>query len=217
VRSGAWHCDLSSTPTTTAFPGGFTYSPATSRTLASSSGPAENLKPSLRRGCRQNRRHTRVMESWLTGIFLLRPSQSASRLDDQCVIPCFCSDSGGGVTVTARISHTVCSVSTVTGPPPRRASCRPASPRSAYCRRHLITAGSEHPVRPAISAPVRPPAASRMIRARSTTRAGAPFDRARRSSSARSASGTIRTRTRSGIRHCRAFPRKHKERHASNH
>ena len=45
-----------------------------------------------------------------------------------------------------------------------------------------------------------------------------PFDRVRRSSSARSASGTIRTRTRLGMRHSPfMFPRKHKGRHASDH
>ena len=69
VRSSAWHCDFSSTHTTTAFSGGFRYSPTTSPTLASSSGSVDNLNPPDRCGCRQNRRHTRVMESWLTGIF----------------------------------------------------------------------------------------------------------------------------------------------------
>jgi hypothetical protein len=47
----------------------------------------ENLKPSVRCGCRQNRRHSRAIESWLTLIFLVRASQAASRRADQCVIP----------------------------------------------------------------------------------------------------------------------------------
>jgi hypothetical protein len=203
--------------TTTAFCGGARYRPTTSPTVASSCGSVENLNPSVRCGCRPYRCHTRITLSWLTCSLLDRFSQSASRRADQCVVPCACSDSGGGVRVTARISQTVSSVSTVTGPPPRGASCSPASPRSPYCRRHLITVGSVHPARWAISAPVRPSAASRTIRARSTTRAGAPFDRARRSSSARSASGTTKTRTRLGMRHCPAFPRKHKVKHASDH
>jgi hypothetical protein len=38
-----------------------------------------------------------------------------------------------------------------------------------------------------------------------------------RTPAAGSASGTIRARTRLGIRHCPAFPRKHKEKHSSNH
>ena len=67
-----------------------------------------------------------------------------------------------------------------------------------------MTVGSVHPVRSPICAPVSPSAASSTILARSTTRAGAPFARARRSSPARSASGTARTRTRFGMRQRRA-------------
>jgi hypothetical protein len=78
------------------------------------------------------------------------------------------------------------------------------NPRPAYCRRHLITVGSVHPACSAICGPVSLSAASSTILARSTTRAGSPFDRARRSSSARSLSGTVSTRTRFGIRHCPA-------------
>jgi hypothetical protein len=177
----------------------------------------ENLKPSVRCGCRQNLRHSTVIESWLTLMPLAWRSQSASRRLDQCVTPWARSDSGGGVTVAARISHTASPVSTRRGPPGRGASSSPASPRSAYWRRHLTTVGSVQPARSAICAPVSPPAASSTIRARSTTRAGTAFDRARRSSSARSASGTVRMRTRFGIRHFPAFPQKLKEIHSSNH
>jgi hypothetical protein len=110
-----------------------------------------------------------------------RPAQqSARRRDDQCVTPRACNDSGGG-TAAARISHTTSSVSTVFGPPGREASSSPASPASAYWRRHLTTVGSVQPARSAIRAPVSPSAASSTMRARPTTRAGAPFDRARRS------------------------------------
>ena len=47
----------------------------------------QNLNPSVLCGCRQNRRHNREIESWLTVIPLLRRSQSASLRDDQCVRP----------------------------------------------------------------------------------------------------------------------------------
>jgi Tetracyclin repressor-like, C-terminal domain len=132
------------------------------------------------------------MLSWLTAIFLDRHSQSASRRADQCVTPAACRASGGGVTVADRISLTTRSVSTVFGPPGRGASSSPASPSSAYWRRHLTTVGSVHPTRSAICGPVSPSAASSTIRARSTTRAGAPRSRTRRSSRARSASGTVK-------------------------
>ena len=137
--------------------------------LVSSSGSVENLNPWVRCGARQNRRHTRMTESWLTGSWPLRRSQSASRRDDQCVIPCAWRDSGGGVSVAARIWHTASSVSTVTGPPPRGASSSPASPDAVCCRRHLITVGSVQPVRSAICGPVSPSAASSTIRALSAT------------------------------------------------
>jgi hypothetical protein len=51
--------------------------------------------------------------------------------------------------------------------------------------RHRITVGSEQPTRSAISTPGTPSAASSTILARSTTRAGAPFNRACLSSTAR--------------------------------
>jgi hypothetical protein len=176
----------------------------TSRTLASSRGSTENLNPSVRCGCRQNRRHSREIESWLTSIFLVRRSQSASRRLDQCVTPWARSASGGGVTVADKISAITSSVSTVRGPPGRGASSRPASPSSAYCRRHLITVGSVQPTRAAICGPVSPSAASSTIRARSATLASAPRSLARRSSFTRSASVTVTMRTRFGMSHCPA-------------
>ena len=118
------------------------------------------------------------MESWLTSMPLARRSQSASRRDDQCVTPAARKDSGGGVTVAARISHTAASVSTVFGPPGRGASASPASPDSAYCRRHLTTVGSLQPTRSAICGPVSPSADSSTILARSATRAAADRSRA---------------------------------------
>jgi hypothetical protein len=134
----------------------------------------ENLNPSLRCGCRQNRCHTRITLSWLTASFRAVRSQSASRRADQCLTPCACSDSGGGDTVAARISHTAASVCTVTGPPPRRASSSPASPDSAYWLRHLTTVGSLQPTIAAISGLVFPSTASSTIQARSAPRTGHP-------------------------------------------
>jgi len=72
----------------------------------------ENLKPSARWGCRQNLRHSTVIESWLTLMPITRRSQFASRRLNQCVTPAARSDSGGGVTAAARISQTTSSVST---------------------------------------------------------------------------------------------------------
>jgi hypothetical protein len=156
-----------------------------------------------------------VIESWLTcSLFFLR-SQSASRRLDQCVTPIACSEPGGGVTVADSISAIASSVSTVFGPPGRGASSSPASPSSAYCRRHLTTVGSVHPTRSAICGPVSPSADSSTIRARSATRAGADRSRARRSSLARSASLTASTRTRLGMGHCPAPRTKTQEKHAS--
>ena len=88
-----------------------------------------------------------MIESWLTLMPLAWRSQSASRRLDQCICPAARSDSGGGVTVAARIWHITSAVSTRRGPPGRGASSSPASPASAYWRRHLTTVGSVHPAR----------------------------------------------------------------------
>ena len=96
------------------------------------------------------------MESWLTWIFLVRASQSASRRADQCVTPIAASAPGGGVTVADRISAITSSVSTLRGPPGRGASASPASPAAAYWARHLTTVGSLQPTRSAISRPGQP-------------------------------------------------------------
>src|SRR5260370_41739242 len=98
--------------TTTAFWGGCKYRPTTSVTLASSCGSVENLNPSVRCGCRPNRRHSRVMEAWLTLIFLVRASQSASRRDDQFVTPSARKASGGGGTVADEVAVITSSLST---------------------------------------------------------------------------------------------------------
>jgi len=53
-------CDFSPAHATTAFGRGARYKPATSRTVASSCGSAENLNPPVRCGRRQNRCHARI-------------------------------------------------------------------------------------------------------------------------------------------------------------
>ncbi len=111
------------------------------------------------------------MLSWLTWIFLVRASQSASRRADQCVTPIAASAPGGGVTVADRISAITASVSTLRGPPGRGASASPASPAAAYWARHLTTVGSLHPTRPAICGPVSQSTDSSTIRARSASAA----------------------------------------------
>ena len=52
---------------------------------------------------------------------------------------------------------------TVFGPPEPGASSSPASPSSAYWRRHLTTVGSVHPARSAIWGPVSPSAVPRLF------------------------------------------------------
>jgi hypothetical protein len=49
-RSSAWICDFSSTQRTTAWSGGFMYSPTMSRTLSISSGSFDSLNVALRCG-----------------------------------------------------------------------------------------------------------------------------------------------------------------------
>jgi hypothetical protein len=103
------------------------------RARLSSSGSVENLNPYGRCGRRQNRRHNREILSWLTLIFRDQRSQFASRRDDQCVTRAACRTSGGGVTITGRISPITCPVSSVGGPPGLR------------CKRRLAVALAEQP------------------------------------------------------------------------
>jgi hypothetical protein len=107
------------------------------------------------------------------------------------VIP---SSAGGSVSVIARISSRTAG-GIVGGFPGRGASASPARPRSANRDRHRITVGSLHPTRPAISTPGTPSAASSTIRARSTSRAGAPLRFTCRCNTARcsSVNATVRT------------------------
>ena len=90
------------------------------------------------------------------------------------------------------------------GFPDRGSSVSPARPCSANRDRHRITVGSLHPTRSAISSPGTPSAASSTIRARSTIRAGDPFDRVRRSSTTRCSSVNASVRTRLATTHCPA-------------
>jgi hypothetical protein len=80
----------SSTHTTTAFCGGFKYSPTTSRTFASSSGSVENVNVSRRQGCSFQSRQIRATDANET------PRCRPKRRADQCVTP---SDCGGPCTV----------------------------------------------------------------------------------------------------------------------
>ena len=79
----------------------------------------------------------------------------------------------------------------------RRARSKGAPARVVERARIVLLAGDGVPGKQiaAISLPGTPSAASSTIRARSTTRAGAPLLRARRCNSRRSASGTSTVRT----------------------
>ncbi len=118
VRCSAWICDFSSIQSTTAFCGGFKYSPITSRTLASSSGSVENLNVSTRQGCRFHLRQIRAT------VANPMPSSPANSRLDQCVTP---SRSGGGFSVAVTTSAS----STRRGRPDRLRSSSAASPPSA--------------------------------------------------------------------------------------
>jgi Domain of unknown function (DUF4160) len=197
------HCDFSSTHTTTAFSGGCRYRPTTSVIFASRCGSVENLNPSVRCGCRQNRRHRRAIESWLTDIFLFRRSQSARRRLDQCVTPIAGSEPGGGVTVADRISaiaagqHGLRAAGARRVPQPGQAvlGVRPppfdhrrlgAADPLRDLRAGQTPGGQQHDPRP-LRHPGRP----------------APVP-GHRSSVTRSPSGTARMRTRFGMSHCPA-------------
>ena len=169
-----------------------------SRTLASSSGSVENLNVPDRWGWIPKFFHTLATVACETGL-PSRRNRSASNREDQCVTP---SSTGGSVNVIDRISSRT-SWEIVAGLPERGASARPASPRAANLERHITTVGSAQPTRAAICLPGTPSADSSTIRARSTSRAGAPFARTRRVSSTRSASVTASTLTRFGMSHCR--------------
>jgi hypothetical protein len=59
ARCNAWICDFSSTEKTTAFAGGATYNPTTSRIFSTSCRSGEILKLSARCGCSRNVRQIR--------------------------------------------------------------------------------------------------------------------------------------------------------------
>jgi hypothetical protein len=67
-------------------------------------GAGGELEPLGAVRTRQNRRHSRAIESWLISMPLARRSQSAGRRLDQWVTPAARSACGGGVTVAGRIS-----------------------------------------------------------------------------------------------------------------
>ena len=80
------------------------------------------------------------------------------------------------------------------GRPGRGASSSPASPDSAHCRRHLTTAGGA-PGPPGDLGAGQPGCGQQHDPGPFRHPGPGPFDRASRSSSARSASGTVKTRT----------------------
>src|SRR5665647_2613302 len=138
----------------------------------------------------------------------VRAKGSAARDVERARIVLLAADGVPGKAIAARVG---CAEPTVVmwrsrfaerglaGLPDRGASASPARPRSANRERHITTVGSAQPTRAAICLPGTPSAASSTIRARSTSRAGEPFARTRRASSARSPSQTVNTLTRFGM------------------
>src|SRR5512134_458496 len=120
VRSNACTWLFSSRQSTTAFSGGFRYSPTTSTSFSSNRGSFDSLNVSTRCGCSPRARQTRCTVSRLT------PTRAAIVRVDQCVAP-------GGVscTVTRTISSTVSAGIDGLRPRPSRTSAKRASPSSA--------------------------------------------------------------------------------------
>src|SRR5215218_1036107 len=78
-RANAWTWDFSSTHSTTAASGGFTYSPTTSWTFSTNSGSVDSLNPSARCGLSSNARQIRPI------VDFDNPVRSAIFARDQCV------------------------------------------------------------------------------------------------------------------------------------
>ena len=150
---------------------------------------------------RQNLRHSTVIESWLTLMTLAWCSQSASRRLDQCVSPAVPQRLRRGHRRGQDLAHHL-----IGQHPPGAAWARrvlqpgrpglgvlaaPLDHRRLSAARPLGDLRADQPVRGQQHdpGPLHPPGR-------------APFDQARRSSSARSASGTVRTRTRLSMHHC---------------
>ncbi len=104
-------------PNTTAFSGGAMYSPTTSMTFTSSSGPVENLKVSSFHGLNPYSRQVRA-----TVEKSIRRCR-ASSLADQCVTPSFF---GGGFNVAVMIFARSIS----RGRPDRSRSSSPSRPNA---------------------------------------------------------------------------------------
>jgi len=114
---------------TTAFSGGFMYSPTTSMTLASNSGSVENLNVSSFHGLTPYSRHVRA-----TVEKSIRKCLASNRAD-QCVTPSFF---GGGFKVAVMIFARLIS----RGRPDRSRSSNPASPAAWYRFRQAVTVGT---------------------------------------------------------------------------
>ena len=174
VRSSACTWLFSSRQSTTAFSGGFRYSPTTSTSFSSNRGSFDSLNVSTRCGCSPRARQTRCTVSRLT------PTRAAIVRVDQCVAP-------GGVscTVTRTISSTVSAGIDGLRPRPSRTSAKRASPSSANRDRHARTVTAVTPTAAAICTFGRPSAAISSACARRTSRNGAVPDRASTSNASR--------------------------------
>ena len=183
--------------TTTAFCGGFRYSPTTSRILASSSGSVENLNVSTRQGCTFHLRQIRAT------VAKEIPSSAPSSRDDQCVTP---SAAGGAARVAASTATSSC----VAGRPDRGRSPNAASPPAVYRLRQVSTVGPETPTRRQISALASPSAANSTIQVRITRATGAVEARSTASNFCLSPSFRTNGTALTDITHClRPTPLRH--------
>ena len=168
-RSSAWIWLFSSTHSTTAWSGGFRYSPTMSRTFSMKNGSLDSLKVRCRCGCTPNRSNQRPT------VLLETPQRSDIERTVQWVA------FGGGDRSAALMTSATRSSSWVRGRPGRSSSCSPSKPRSRKRLRHLPTVGRLSPRRRAMEALDSPWAPARTICARRTTPCGSERDWARAS------------------------------------
>src|SRR5512142_619884 len=133
VRSNACTWLFSSRHSTTAFSGGFRYSPTTSTSFSSNRGSFDSLNVSTRCGCSPRARQTRCTVSRLT------PTRAAIVRVDQCVAP-----GGASCNVTRTISFTVSAGIEGLRPRASPSSANRAPPPAHRHRRHRHRRSDRH-------------------------------------------------------------------------
>ena len=129
VRSRACTLLFSSTHSTSAWSGGFRYSPTMSRTCSMKNGSFDSLKLLLRWGCKPNRVRYRCT------VLLDSPVSAAKPRRDQWVLPL------GFFYSAVSTSCAIASSLVLRGRPDFQALCSPVIPSSANRRRHREMVG----------------------------------------------------------------------------